>query len=892
MSPSWSKTPYNTCMTRGRLKIFLGYAAGVGKTYAMLEAACQRKADGVNVLAALVDTHGLPESEALLRQLPVLPAQGEPGGADVDAIVASRPALTLVDDLDSLNPPGARHPRRYQDVEEMLDAGIDVYTTLNIQHLASLTDVVEQITGVAEMDTVPDSILDNASEIELVDLPPEELLARLREGKVHVAARAQQTIEMLYRKGNLTALRELAMRRAAERVDDQMRDYMQTQSIPGPWAAGESLLVCVSANLLGERLVRAARRLADDLNASWYAVHVETPGPERAPQHREQTLRTLQLAESLGGQVVMLTGSRAVPALMKFAHDNNITKIIVGKPLRPRWLDLLRGSLVDQLVRDSGTIDVYVISGEPQTFVPTIAASFWPHRPLTRYLGSFLMVALAALVGNWAVSFLEPTSLVALYLLAVVAAAIYLGRGPSVLASLLSILAYEFLFVIPRYGLALGDMQYLLTFAGLLLVAWVITNMAAVARDQVGASQRRETYTAALSLFSRELTEAGHLEDVLRVILQRLGQTFSREVVIFLPEPASSPLRVPAGAARSGMGAALRLRGSSANFQLDPDELRAIHWAFDHGEPAGRLTDTLPQVRLRAVPLITSRGTIGVMGVIPPNPSSYLDPDQRRLLGSFASLSALALERAALAEQASQTQVLQAADRLQTALLNSISHDLRTPLVSITGALSSLKESTQPGVDRVVLDAETQMEMIDTALEEAMRLNRLVANLLDMTRLEAGAMHLKFELGDIQDVVGAALARLRDRLAQRPLHTRIAENLPMVPLDFVMMTQVLVNLIDNAVKYSPPGTPIEIEAQPDPGGGVRLCVDDEGLGIPPEDLERVFGKFYRVQRPDGISGTGLGLSICKGIVEAHGGRIWAENRPGENGVSMRVVLPV
>jgi two-component system sensor histidine kinase KdpD len=865
-------------MTNGRLKIFLGYAAGVGKTYAMLEAACQRKTDGVDVAVALVETHGSSESETLLRHFAILPLRrvpdpdGESVSMDVDAVLARRPALALVDDLDRPNPQGARHPRRYQDVEELLAAGIDVYATLNILHLASLTDIIQQITGLVIADTVPDSLLDKASEIELVDLPPEELLARFREGKVHVPLSTRHTIELLYRKGNLTALRELAMRRAAERVDDQMRDYMQIKSIPGPWPAGERLLVCVSANPLSERLVRATRRLADDLNAPWYALHVETPDSDHTQLHREHVVHCLQLAESLGGQVVTLTGHDVASAVMEFAHKTNVTKVIVGKPLRPRWLDLLRGSLVDQIVRDSRSVDVYIISGESQPLQPVFVNRFRPHKPLLRYLGSFLLVAVAVLVGGLASSFLDPPSLVILYLVAVVIAAIYLGRGPSVLTSLLSLLAYELFFIIPRYGLSLRDLQYLLTFGGLLLVAWVISNMAAIARDQVGASQRREAHTAALSLFSRELTEALSREDVLRVILQRVSQTFSREVVVFLPENGS-----------------LRLQTSTVNLQLDVDELRVVHWAYEHGESAGRSTNTLPHARLRAIPLITSRGTIGVMGVMPPDAISYLDPDQRRLLGSFASLSALALERALLADQASQAQVLQAAERLQTALLNSISHDLRTPLSSITGVLSSLKEADLPGDDRVPLDHETQSELIDTALEEAMRLNRLVANLLNMTRLEAGALHLKCEPCDLQDLVGSTVSRLTDRLTGRPLHTRIAENLPLVNLDFVMMCQVLFNLLDNAIKYSPTGTPLEIEVTTHPQGAL-ITIADEGLGIPPEDLERVFTKFYRVQRPDGVSGTGLGLSICRGIVEAHGGRIWAENRP-TGGAIIKMILP-
>jgi two-component system sensor histidine kinase KdpD len=437
---------------------------------------------------------------------------------------------------------------------------------------------------------------------------------------------------------------------------------------------------------------------------------------------------------------------------------------------------------------------------------------------------------------------------------------------------LLSVAVFEVVFVIPRIGFSTRDVQYLLTFSGLLLVGWIISNLAAVARDQVSASQRREAHNTALNLFSRELTVALGVDDVLNVILQQVSRTFSREVVIFLSEN-----NMP------------RLRASSTNMQLGVEELKAIHWAFDHGESAGRGTDTLPDSKLRAMPLLTSRGTVGVIGVMPPDPTSYLEPEQRRLLESFVSLSALAVERAILAEQASQSHVLQAAERLQTALLNSISHDLRSPLASITGVLSSLKESGSPGNDHVRLDEATQADMVDTALGEAGRLNRLVANLLDMTRLEAGALHLKIEPCDLQDLIGVSLSRLGDRLERHFVRTTIPSGLPLIPLDFVMMSQAIGNLLDNAIKYSPPGTQIEIIVEPQ-AGQVLISVADEGIGIPPEDLEKVFDKFYRVQRKVTPPGTGLGLAIARGIVEAHNGRIWAENRP-QGGVIIKITLP-
>lgn len=870
---------YNKIMEQGKLKIFLGYAAGVGKTYAMLEAARQRKANGVDVAAALVDGHGQADIEDLSRSFEHVPPCFTPTEAgvqvsiDVDAVLARRPTLVLVDDLERANPPGARHPFRYQDVEDLLAAGIHVYATLNVQHLASLNDVIHQVTGLDVTSNVPDSLLDTAAEIEVVDLPPEELLQRLREGRVHIPETERAASDSFYRLGNLTALRELTLRQAADRVDDQMRDYMQARAIPGPWPAGERLLVCISASPMAERLVRATRRLADDLDAPWYVVHVELPGQSRQEDKREQVLKVMHLAEELGGQVVILEGRAVAPAVIEFARQNNVTKIIAGKPLRPRWRELFTGSTVDQIIRESGAIDVQLISGQAEVAPSGLPERLRPHRPFGRYLASALLVVLAALLSALVAPYLDPANLVMIYLAAVVGAAFYLGRGPSFLASLLSVAVFELVFVVPRTGFSTRDVQYLFTFSGLLLVGWLISNLAAVARDQVSASRRREAQNTALNLFSRELTVALGVDDVLNVILKQVSQTFSREVVVFLPEN-----NVP------------RLRASTANMQLGVEELRAIHWAFEHGENAGRGTDTLPGSKLRAMPMHTSRGIVGVIGVMPPDSTSYLEPEQRRLLESFVSLSALAVERAALAEQASQSQVLQAAERLQAALLNSISHDLRSPLASITGVLSSLKESKVPGEDHLRLDEVTEAEMIDTALGEASRLNRLVANLLDMTRLEAGALRLKIEPCDLQDLIGASLSRLGDRLERHLVRTSIPDNLPLVPLDFVMMSQVLVNLLDNAVKYSPPGTSLEIAVEPQ-GGQVFISVADEGMGIPPEDLEKVFDKFYRVQRKVSMPGTGLGLAIARGIVEAHGGRIWAENRP-QGGLIVKLSLPV
>ncbi len=850
---------------RGKLKIFLGYAAGVGKTYAMLEAAHQRLAEGVDVVAAYVETHGRPETEAMLAGLKTLPRQQvEYRGRllaelDVDAVLARRPALVLIDEMAHTNAPGMRHPKRYQDVEEILAAGIDVYTTLNIQHLESLNDIVAQITGVMVRETIPDRVIDETTDLELIDLPPDELQHRLQEGKVYVPEQAAQAILKFFRTGNLTALRELAMRHAAERVDEQMRAYMEICAIPGPWPAGEHLLVCISPSPLSERLVRSARRLAGELNAAWTALYVETPGRLRLGEvEQDQVARTLHLAEELGGRALTLAGRSVAETVVDYARQHNVTKIVVGKPLEPRWRQLLRGSVVNQIIQFGGPIDLYVISTGPGTARPSELAGWRPHPPWQRYAQAVLLVFLGSLLGSVVHRFLAPTNLVMIYLLAVVVAALYLGRGPAVAAAVLSVLVFDFFFVPPYLTLVVADAEYLLTFLGLLIVGLLLSDLTARVQEQVEATRRRERETGTLYTLSRDLAVAVDLESVVQAVEANAGETLGREVAVLLPSAKD--------------GRTLDLYSHSPGAMLDEHEMAVAAWAFEHSQPAGRGTDTLPDARLRYLPLSTARGKVGVLGVWPTEAGRYLKPEQRRLLEAFASLAAVAIERVHLAEAAGQVHILEATEKLQSALLNSISHDLRTPLVSITGALSTLQE------DDVRLDTEARRILVDTAAEEAGRLNRLVGNLLDMTRLEAGAIKVKREPRDVQDVIGAALYQVRERLGDRPVEIDIPANLPLVPLDFVLVVHVLVNLIDNALKYSPPESPIQIRTRP-LDGEVAIEVADQGVGIPAEDLDRVFQKFYRVQRPDNVTGTGLGLSISKGLVEAHGGRIWAQSRP-------------
>jgi two-component system, OmpR family, sensor histidine kinase KdpD len=633
--------------TRGKLKIFLGYVAGVGKTYAMLGAAHQRQAEGLDVVIGYVETHGRAETEALVEGLEIIPRRRvEYHGVslpemDVDAILARRPQLALVDEFAHTNAPGSRHPKRYQDVEELLEAGIDVYTTLNIQHLESFNDVVAQITDVTVRETVPDRLLDKANEIELIDLPPAELLQRLKEGKVYVPEQAARAIEKFFRPGNLTALREMALRCTAERVDEQMRAYMQMRAISGPWPAADRLLVCVSPSPLSERLVRTTRRLAEPLNADWFAVYVELPGHARLSEaERDRVARTLRLAEELGGKSVVLPGRSVPETLLGYAHQYNITKIIAGKPLRPRWQELIRGSLVDQLIHHSGDIDVYVINSAAEPVQPIIIPTYLhPHRPWNRYLESLGWVTAATLLSELLYPFIAPANLVMLYLLAVVIAALRLGRGPAIAASILGVLAFDFFFVPPRFTFAVSDYEYVITFASLLIVGLAISTMTSRAREQAEAARSRAVQTAALYALSQDLTVAVGLEDVMQAVINHIGQIFDRELAILLPE-----------------GERLATRAASPGFTLDQDEHAVATWAFQHGQPAGRGTDTLPAAEGRYLPLKTARGVIGILGLKLARSGLHSTPEQRRLMEAFANQTALAIERAQLAEGAHQQQ--------------------------------------------------------------------------------------------------------------------------------------------------------------------------------------------------------------------------------------------
>lgn len=850
----------NTHQRSGKLRLFLGYAPGVGATRAMLLAAQHRQKEGLDIVSiSPVETTGTPLFADAVSQADSL---------DLEAILTRQPDIALVYDLHANNQPSSRHRKRYQDVEELLDAGVDVYATLHIQHLESLNDIVHQITEVNIQDTVPDRVLDGAEEIELVDLPVEDLISRYEAGSFEPDI-SPEAAHHFYRPGNLYALRELAMRRAADCVDTRLRTYMQQRDIPGPWAAAERLMVCVSPSPLSERLVRATRRLARDLDSEWFAVYVQTTGHDRlSVDERERIWRTLQYAETLGGEPITLTGASIPERLIEFARQHNVTKIVVGKSLKSAWRSLFRSTLVSQIVHLSQDIDVYVIGSTNDIPSRRLRVRNWPDFNWARYTQATGLVIGATLLGFPIDSFLSPTNLVMLYLVAVVIAAVWLGRGPAVLAAFLSVLSFDYFFVPPRLTLVVADTEYLLTFAGLLVVGIVISTLVSQVRERTYTARQREEQTAILYALSRALAAAGNVEAVIQAVIQQARQIFGREVVIFLPSPDRK----------------LEVYPVETPIRFERSKREVAEWVYRHARPAGHGTDTLSGAELRCVPLSTSRGVVGVLGVQPDQPGAFLSPEQIRLLDVFSSQAALAIERATLAEQAQQSQILKATEQFQAALLNSISHDLRTPLVSITGVLSSLRD------DDEALPAPARSELIDTAYEEAQRLNRLVGNLLDITRIEGGALRMNREPCDIEDLIGAALAALNGKLKHHEVTVQMEKDLPLVTVDFVLMNQVFINLLDNAIKYSPPASAITISAVKHENH-LLLTIADQGIGIPEADLERIFEKFYRVSRQDDVFGTGLGLSICKGIVEAHGGYIQAENRH-EGGACMIITLPI
>ena len=868
---------------QGKLKIFVGAAPGVGKTYEMLQEARARLKDGVDVAVGVVETHGRKETQALLEGLEVIPRRrlDYKGRVleemDLDALLARRPKLALVDELAHTNAPGSRHPKRYLDVEELLSNGIDVYTTLNIQHIESLNDVVAQITRIRVRETVPDSILDRADNIELVDITPDDLIQRLKEGKVYVPEQARRALEHYFSPVHLNALRELALRRTAERVDEQLLSEMQARAISGPMAAGERILVCVSEDPRAADLVRYTKRIADRLHAPWTALWVESPRSQRlSEQERDRIADTLRLAQRLGGEAVTIPGTRRIADdVLSFAHVSNVTHITIGKSSRTRWFELLHGSVVHELVRSCGNISVHVIAGEelaaepiPKKTVRTADASApFDIRP---YAVALLAVAAAIGVGELLWPWIGVKNIDLVFLVAIVGIAMRYGLWPSLLASGASALCYNFFFTEPYHTFQISDPTDVIAVVFFTIVAIVVSNVAAHARTQAVTAMGRARTTEQLYAFSRKLAGVATLDDLLWATAYQTALMLRLRVVLLLPEDGSISV----------------MAGYPPEDTLGEADLAAATWAWEHNRAAGRGSDTLPGAKRLFLPMRTGRGAIGVVGIDGDKPGPLLTPDQRRLLDALIDQAALAIERVYLVEDLDQAKRSVEADRLRSALLTSISHDLKTPLAAILGAAGALK-----GLSRELDDA-AKADLLQTVIDESERLNRFIANLLDMTKLEAGAIKPNAALHDLGEIVGTALERTSKILAQHRVEIDLAADLPMLELDAVLFEQVLVNLLDNAAKYAPPETLVRIQGWREEGS-VKLQILDEGSGIPPEDIEQIFDKFHRAQKGDQVrAGTGLGLAISRGFIEAMHGAITAANRVDRSGAVFTITLPI
>ncbi|MFA5984351.1 MAG: sensor histidine kinase KdpD [Methylococcaceae bacterium] len=878
---------------RGRLKIFFGAAAGVGKSFAMLLAARERRAENLDVVIGIIETHGRKETQALLEGLEALPAREilykntKLYEFDIDAALKRRPALILVDELAHTNAPGSRHPKRWQDIQELLDAGIDVYTALNVQHLESLNDDIGQISGIRVWETVPDTVFEDADEVELVDLPPDELLNRLKEGRVYLPQQAQEAIQHFFRKGNLIALRELALRQTANRVDAQMLDYREGHAIREVWQVNERILVCIGANPIAERLVRAGKRLATNLRADWLVVYVETPTLQRLPaEKRDSVLRILRLAEQLGAETLTLSSPDMADAIIKLASERNVNKIVVGKPSRRHWRRWLFGSVVDALISDAHNINIYLLGSPQSVNVPgldnTLALFKKPPLPGLRnripsqekkrhrgYLWAVAVTLLCTLLGRMMFNHFELANLVMVFLMGVVFIATRFGRGPSILGSILGVVIFDLYFVQPYYSLSVSDSQYLITLSAMLVISMVISNLMANVRSQAKVAAHRERRAAVLYEISKELGASRSLDEVVAIAVKQVHAEFSSRNVILFPD-AKGRMAYP--------------KQKLAVASLPGVDLDIAQWVFDHNELAGQGTNTLPAAEAIYFPISNENERLGVLALFPVNLRRVFLPEQQKLLGTFILQIGQAITRIRYSEQAKISHLQIEAERMRNSLLSAISHDLRTPLATIVGSASALLE------DQGQLQEQDKRELSSMIVDEAERMSNLVNNILDMAKLDAGAVELNKQWHPLEEIIGTALTRLQKQLQDRPVTVKLPPGIAMVFADAVLLEQVIINLLENATRYTPSGSALEISVLSS-SDTVEISVADYGPGIPKDLEQQLFEKFYQVHHEAAQSGVGLGLAICKSIVEAHDGQIEAHNRP-EGGAIFRIVLPV
>ncbi|MEO8936277.1 MAG: DUF4118 domain-containing protein [Burkholderiaceae bacterium] len=888
---------------RGKLRIYFGASAGVGKTYAMLLAGRRRAQDGADVVVGFVETHGRRETAALLEGTEVLgvPLEVVPTVAgtsrfdefDLDATLARKPSLALVDELAHSNVAGSRHAKRWQDVEELLSAGIDVFTTLNVQHLESLNDIVGGITGIRVRETVPDTFFDRADEVMLVDIPADELLKRLSEGKVYLPEQAAHAARNFFRKGNLIALREIALRRTADRVEDDVQAYREERSIGQVWGTEAALLCCIGPDAGAERVVRSAARLAGQLDVGWIAIYVETPRlQKRSTAAREAILQVVRLAEQLGATTAVLSGSDIADVVSRYAREHNLSRLVIGQGavtgIVARWFGTQ--SVAEGITAHVPEVDLIVVGRSPQQSEGSSTPAATSDRSdiendavadrkrvqmRLRYLYAMLICGAVTLIAFPLWSVLHETNIAMIYLLAITLIAMRFGRGPAVFGSFVAVASFDFFFVPPRFSLAVSDVQYLVTFGVMLTIALVIGTLAANLRYQARVASRREDRARSLYEIARDLSKASGTDDVVAFARRVVANLFDADVRVLLPANGRGPVTLD----RLEIDDAL---GRTAGF-----EPAIAQWSYQQSLPAGAGTDTLSGSPWLFQPLKTAMRSRGVLAVRPARRRLLMIPEQRRLLETLAALIAIAIERVHYVEVAQGAVVRVESERLRNSILSALSHDLRTPIAAMAGLAETLQMRTAPGQTE-------QRGLIAAMCDEVDRMSALVENLLDMARIESGDVKLNRQWHAVEETIGTALAATARLLADHRVETAVPRDLPLVEYDAVLIERVLINLLENAAKYTPTGSSVRIDASATVAS-LRLSIEDDGPGLParydsPERIETLFDKFTRGENESPKSGVGLGLAICRAIVEAHGGAISME-RPSRRGVRFVIVLP-
>jgi two-component system sensor histidine kinase KdpD len=858
----------------GKLKIYLGAAPGVGKTYTMLQDAIIQAARGVDVAVGIAESHGRQETNALLERLKIIPRQiidyhgTKLSEFDIDRALECNPQLIVVDEMAHTNAPGARHKKRWQDIKELMDRGINVYTTLNVQHIESLSDVISQIIHAPIHEIVPDSMLDMADTIELIDLPPEDLLKRLQEGKVYFPEQALVAQTKFFRKGNLNALRELALRITAERVGTQVLLYRQDEGIQHIWPTREKILVCVGSEPESLKLVRAACRAAGNSKAEWVAVNVVTPQHQASEDQRNNAIQNLRVAEQLGAETRVISGFDVVKEILDFAREQNVTQIMIWKYIHPRWKSFFHRSLVDELVRHSGEIDVYIVTAKIGKIKQPKIFSLNQLVPWSIYGISILMVSVVTMVDFLLFPYLKAANLIMVYLLGVMLVAFFGRTGPSVVASVLSVLAFDFFFIPPFYSFAVGDVEYFFTLLVMLLVTQVISHLTILTRRQAAAAQFLERQTSSLYTLSRRLANTRGTDKLLEAGLQYIDGIFDCEVVSLLPKNNY-----------------LEIHSMNKVIQaLDAKEQSVAQWVYELGQTAGLGTDTLPFSNAIYIPLVGSQETMGVLRVQPRVNKRLFTPEQLRLLESCVHQIALSLEVDRLQETTNKSEIKTETTRVRDAILQAISHDLRAPLVSIMGSAITQIEMAKE------LDSIEIKKLGKNIYAESEQLSRLINNLLQITYLESEEVKLQKQSCSLRNIITTVIKTLTKKLGQRPVNIIIPADLPNIPLDATLANEVFINLIDNIIKFTPSESPIDISAIIEKDNAI-VNVEDHGPGIAPDEVDKLFEKFYRGRMIKTERGLGLGLAICRQIINAHGGKIWAENRTG-GGASFRFTLPL